>query len=267
MLTGLTIDDDATLVLLLHGADGYRPIALGIRGTYDRYGSIDGIEEDGHTDLVLSYFRDRLREGRFVVDGEAFDADADSIEDLLRCVERNNLWLIADPVVPEPAATLDGAVVSFALVAQPVWTAIAASVGPGAMVDGWFGEIYRERLSEFPELVRQFAAVSEFVSDRGLVWAPPAEPSQRYPTDMGAQYGIVDRRTFLDDARRDLGDVAFLGAVLDEYAAAIEEWENEPSGHYDLAAERERIGRLIAEMPTVEYAMVYEEPDEDGRGG
>jgi hypothetical protein len=65
MVTGLTLEGDATLVVLRQAGDAYQPITLGIAGSYDRYGSIDGVEEDVNTGLVFSYFLDRRRDGRF----------------------------------------------------------------------------------------------------------------------------------------------------------------------------------------------------------
>jgi len=47
MLTGLSLHGiDATLVPLLRLPDGYRPVALGIAGTYDRYAAFDGYARD-----------------------------------------------------------------------------------------------------------------------------------------------------------------------------------------------------------------------------
>jgi hypothetical protein len=72
MLTGLSLHGiDATLVPLLRLPEGYRAVALGMAGTYDRYGAIDGIDEDANTALVLGYFLRRLGTGRLRADRPA----------------------------------------------------------------------------------------------------------------------------------------------------------------------------------------------------
>jgi len=218
MITGVSLHGvDATAVVLRREDDTYRPITLGIAGTYDRYGSIDGIAEDTHTDLVLSYFRDRLRDGRFVVDTEYLKIEPDEpftdIEELLWCFERNNLCFDDFPGTPDHLAALDGAAVVSALIAQPVWDALAATATP-AGGSAPAGDVYGDRWAEVSELARQFSAVNEFVVANGLVWAPPAEPSQRYPTGYGGQYEMGE---FLDEARRDYRDVPVVRAALDEY--------------------------------------------------
>ena len=237
MVTGVSLHGiDASVVVLRRAGDAYQPITLGIAGTYDRYGSIDGITEDTNTDLVLTYFRDRLRDGRFVVDTDYLKIEAESpftdIEELLWCFERNSLCFGDAAWAPDPVATLDGAQVFFALIAQPVWDALAATVIPTQRsAHVWFerlfgesptaGEIYRGRLAEVSEPVRQLYVISEFLATRGLVWAPPAEPSQRYPTEYGAQYELGE---FLDEARRDYGEVAAVCAALDEYEQLVGRW-------------------------------------------
>ena len=102
MLTGLSLYGiDATLVPLLRLPDGYRPVALGIAGTYDRYGAIDGIDEDANTALVRSYFLRRLGDGGFVVE------DPQPLEDIQdRAYFDEAMRDYAD--VPAVRAALDG---------------------------------------------------------------------------------------------------------------------------------------------------------------
>lgn len=68
MITGVSLKGaDAALVLLQPAANGYVPISLAIKGYYNRLGSIDGIEEDANTRLVLRYILDRSGAGAFQV--------------------------------------------------------------------------------------------------------------------------------------------------------------------------------------------------------
>ena len=199
MVTGLIIEDGATLVLLQPSPDGYRPVSLGLPGSYNGLGCVDGVGTDPHSELIFRYFEQRRHDGRFRIESEPEDVD-----DLLWYFERNQL-----PDV-EPMATLDGHVIVFALIAQPVWDALATG-GHGRYDPG---EIYAGRLDEFAAQAAQLASIDRFVDAPGYGWAPPSEPAQRYPTDMGAVYGPEARQLFLDQARRDLGHVEALRPLL-----------------------------------------------------
>src|SRR5262245_57016161 len=106
MVTGVSLKGiGAVLVGLQPVGRGYRPITLGIAGNYNRYGSIDGIEEDLGTELVLAYFADRVRDGAFVLDPSYVDdygKPPHDIECLLAYFERN----LSDSSDDYPAAAL-----------------------------------------------------------------------------------------------------------------------------------------------------------------
>lgn len=179
MITGLSLVGDATAVVLRETGGGYEPMLQPIRGTYDRYGSIDGIEENPNTDEVLAYFKAKLDEGRFVV-----TESIDTIEDLLSAFERN--CLSYDGLGPA-SATLDGMRIVLALIARQVWDALAP-----------------------------LEVAKEFVATHGLVWAPPYEESQRYPTEYGTQHGPTEWQEYLREAEQDF---PALRAAFDAYVA------------------------------------------------
>ncbi|MEV0247710.1 hypothetical protein AB0H76_14045 [Nocardia sp. NPDC050712] len=226
MITGISLKiTDATAVVLRRSGTEYRPLALGMHGTYDRQGGIDGIDEDRNTELVLRYFHERSREGRFtgLISG-------DEIEELLQRIERTHCD-IADEILSADSTTLDGDLIVFALIAEPVWAAIATagSERPVAeRLERLFGpasagaDIYRDRLPELAAALTETAAVADFVAANGLRWAPPSEPAQRYPTDYGAQHyeEVVE---FLDEARRDYRHHPTILAGLHAYEQLIEE--------------------------------------------
>src|SRR5262245_36531671 len=94
MATGVSLKGaDAALVLLQQAAGQYAPVALAIKGNYDRLGSIDGIEEDANTRLVLRFFLGGLQSGAFRVEEDSLTADEcfpiRTVEDLLHGFERN----------------------------------------------------------------------------------------------------------------------------------------------------------------------------------
>jgi hypothetical protein len=208
MVTAVSLKGaDAALVLLQQAGDSYHPVALPIKGTYNRLGSIDFIREDANTRLVLTYFRARLKDGGFVVDAGYFRDRGcypiKTIERLLTCFERNmNDYF--------NAAVLGGQRVVFALICRAVWDAVARASPPArepasARFQRLFGgvavaeEIYRGSLAEVSKPLKELSAVSEFLTDQGLGWRPADHPGQHYPEDM-RQYLVEARRTFSGSA-------------------------------------------------------------------
>lgn len=225
MVTGISlVRTGAVLVVLRQSDDTYQPITLGIKGTYNRLGSIGAIREDVNTELVLTYFLAKLRDGSFTIDANyqrfARNFPITDIERLLNCFERNlNHGFINDREVTR----LYGDKVAFAMVARPVWRALAATVAPSPpSTEAWFarlfgdspiaGEIYRGRVAEVGDQVRALYGVSEFLAARGRSWAPTTE---------SGQHSDADERRFLVEARRSFGEVAVLRAVLEEHAGTL----------------------------------------------
>ncbi|MFE3441904.1 hypothetical protein ACFXNW_02615 [Nocardia sp. NPDC059180] len=282
MITGVSLMPvDATLVVLRRVGGNYLPITLGVAGTYDRIGGIDGVHEDLNTELVLRYFLDRSGDGRFFAkdqtstfEGDALTADSD-IEDLIRLIERTHVAIDDenhDGHTYSASTVLDGDMVAFALIAQPVWDAIADAA---PVVDrpldrefeGLFGresaaaEIYEGRLPELSTALRQLAAVGDVVESHGLCWAPAPEPSQRYPTDYGCQHGDDEVKEFLVRAKRDYQDAAVVSAGLAAYEQSIDWIIDESDEHAAdevthqsmLSAGLEMLGES-AQFATVVYA-------------
>jgi hypothetical protein len=218
MVTGVSLKGaDAALVLLDRDGDEYHPIALAIKGAYNRLGSIDNIDEDENTELVLGYFREKLRGGELVID--AAEADGEQINDIehfLGLCERN-------VTVEADAAVLSGRRVAFALIAQVVWDAIAKSAPAGARSDsarfkhlfpaGGVAEgIYREHPEDVSTHLKELAGVAKFLADRGIGWKPPDDHSQHYSDEM-REYLAAARQTFHDSP-------VVLGA-LNRYASEV----------------------------------------------
>ncbi|MBN9117691.1 MAG: hypothetical protein J0I06_00720 [Planctomycetes bacterium] len=206
MVTGVSLKgSEAALVLLQQENEVHYPIALAINGQYDRLGSIDMIDIDENTALVLRYFRDQLGAGAFVVDEESLRLHKaypiDAIEQLLRGFERN--------INDGPGyAALNGQPVVFALIAATVWNAIARARNPSGDAAATFRElfkaapaaqaIYADHLDDVSRKLREFAAVSTFLEQRKLPWKPVAEPGQDYSDDM-RQY-LTEARTAFHDS-------------------------------------------------------------------
>jgi hypothetical protein len=243
LITGVNLGSshDAAVVLLHRTPGGqYSPISLGIHGTYDGFGSIDGVTVDLNAALLTRFFSDAHRAGRFqahdethVDDPNWFDPDID-IESLLFLVERTvSCSDLYDDGSPYPPSTvLDGDPVVFAMIAQPVWDAIASqnrsprtnlpavAFGPGVDVAA---DIYGEHLDQLVEPLRQFAAVSDFIATRPLLrWVPPNDPVQRFPRGSGIQFSAEEGRRFVEDARREYRGAAAIQSALDTYVRNVD---------------------------------------------
>jgi hypothetical protein len=217
MATGVSLKGaDAALVLLQQSADQYVPLALAIKGNYNRLGSIDGIDEDANTRLVLRFFLESLRSGAFTVDEDYLRGHRcfpiRTIEDLLQGFERN---------MNDGAghAALNGQSVVFALIARAVWDTLAqAAPQPAEPVPALFQRqfkasqvasgIYAGSLGEVSGHLRELAAVNSFLTNRALPWRPSEAAGQDYPEEM---------REYLDEARRAYSDSPTILAALRRY--------------------------------------------------
>jgi hypothetical protein len=241
MLTGVSVDRvDATAVVLRRTAAGYEPITLGISGEYNGYGTIWSINEGRNTELVYEFFAQQYRAGRFTAKDQTYDGDYElftdegGIEDLLAVIERTcSCWERYGNVYP-PSTVLDGDVIVYALIAQPIWDAVTESASAASTLEEDFvrafgdnptaREIYDGRLSEVADEVRQLAAISEFVRKHELRWAPPGEGEQRYWKHSYDQNSTDDWFAFIADARLDYRDEPAILRGLDVCADVVRRW-------------------------------------------
>jgi hypothetical protein len=216
MVTGVSLlGADAALVLLQQRAAVYNPIALAITGNYNRLGSIDGIDEDANTILVLNYFLEKLGCGEFVIDQDYFAPERypiKNLEQLLWGFERNmNDY--------ENAAVLNGQRIVFALIYRGVWSAIAQSTPPThespttqfrRLFEGVpiAEEIYQGNLAKVSRHLGELSAVSNFLASCGLAWKPAEEVGQHFTEEM---------RQFLEEARQGYRDSPSVLQALDDY--------------------------------------------------
>lgn len=214
---------DAVLVVLEPDGDQYRPVTLGVTGCYDRLGSIDNIKEDLNTALVTTYFRDRATAGDFVLNAQYahdYGNPPRDIESLLGYFERN----VSDSSERYPAATLFGRRLFSALVALPVWTALASAFAPDSRnPERWFKEVFRgspaaEEMYQghVPELtshIGELFAVNSFLEARALAWSLP-DGMQHYGAEM---------RQYLNEAQSAFHDVPAVLAALAQYAEEVDD--------------------------------------------
>lgn len=222
MITGVSLKGaDAALVLLQQSADRYRPLALAIKGNYNRLGSIDGIDEDSNTELVLRFFLTSLRSNAFVVDEECLRGHGfpiRNIEDLLQGFERN---MNDGPGV----AVLKGQSIVFSLIARAVWDGIAQTAPPPiesvpALFERLFGAssigsgIYAGSLAAISGHIVELAAVDSFLTSHGLPWRPSEATGQDCAEEM---------RQYLDEARQVFSDSLTILTALTNYEHKVGE--------------------------------------------
>jgi len=219
MISGVSLKGtDAAAVLLQKTADAYHPIALAIKGNYDRLGSIDGISEDANTRLVLKYFLDKLTSKEFVVDEPCWPSDRYPITDIEQL-----LWGFERNTNDYPKmAVLNGEPVVTALVCRAVWDAIADSTSSDDDAAEQFAElfegvpvaqeIYRGKLSNVLQHLGELVAVSRFLKRRKIAWKPTAAGGQDYREEM---------REYLTTARKKFRGSKAVLAGLKDYESEV----------------------------------------------
>ncbi|KAB7756162.1 hypothetical protein [Mycolicibacterium mucogenicum] len=227
MLTGVSIDFVGTMaVVLRHAPTGYEPVSLGLSGEYDGAGHLDGLRADPGTELLYDFLQGCLHSGRFVTTYGYNESDLDDsyrLDAMFGLIE--NYWM--EDGYQQPTAVLDGAPLVYATIAQPIWDAIATTAASGpATLHTVFGdnpiqhEIYGAHAVEVDAQLQELARIADFVSARGLRWAQPFDPEQRYPTD-GEQRGDDQNAAYVAQARLDYSDSPALLAGLDDYVARL----------------------------------------------
>ena len=222
MVTGVSLKGaDAALVLMQEFDGSILPVSFAIKGTYDRLGAIDGIEEDEHARDLLRYFLDREQGGELVIE-EAYLRihefyPFDSIEQLLHAFERN--------IRDNPrAALLNRKPVVFGLIARPIWDEIA-NTEPVPIAQAWKSweelqpfnrpQLYTKRNPHLNEHVVELATLAHFLRQYAIPWKPAYETSQDYSDDMREYLRLARERfarsplilTGLRDYERQVGDL------------------------------------------------------------
>jgi hypothetical protein len=219
MISGVSLKGASTLLVPLQEIDGaLAPIALGIKGTYNRLGSIDGIEADANTAAVLKFFLGRLASGEFVVDADYLRREKlfpiATIEQLLQAFERN----INDH---SQAALLNRRPVVFALIGNSIWQSIVEAetlrILPLETVLGSNSvatQIYGKGTYPVRDCVAELDCISNFLDSRNLLWQSAGDPAQHHFDDM---------QTFLNAAKEKFRDSEMLLAGLRRYESEVQD--------------------------------------------
>lgn len=221
MVTGISLKGvDAALIPLQVADKGYSPVTLAVKGNYNRYGSLDGIQEDANTALILQFFLRELDLGRFRVEQEYLEEfghyPIHTIEHLLAGFERN---MNDDP----NAAMFDGQPVVFALICLNVWEAIVRTALPtkepaATLFRHLFKDsplakgVYEGHLEAVSRHIHELSAIANFLDGYGLSWRPAEDPGQHYKEDL---------RQYLGEARQTFSDSTVVLGALDEYEREV----------------------------------------------
>lgn len=233
LITGVSLADmDYTYLLLRWTGRRYQPVALGILAS-----EVEGYRCGGETDeeslnsgMVGGYFIDAFVDGRFFAKDQTRRGPRGltCTEELLELVEVTCVCSYVYGHHYPSSTVLDGDVIVFATIAQPVWDALTATGNscadsPEVQFERLFAdcpvaqEIYPEaRRQLVADKIRQLAVVDQFLATMNMPWAPPMEPAQRYPRGYG-DHSYADMIDFLAQARHDYRDVPVILAGLTEY--------------------------------------------------
>lgn len=212
MISGVSLKGAGTVLVPLQATGGiFSPIALGVTGIYNRLGSIDMIEEDASTAMLLEFFLGKLATGEFVVDENYLRNHEfypiERVEQLLGGFERN--------INDHPrAALLDGRPVLFSLISKSIWQALVRVATPRAITHEALFPIYGNRSELLQEQIRELAAIVDYLNSRGLAWQRADNPEQHYSDDMLA---------FLDEARLKFSDCEAVLEGLRTYEREVQE--------------------------------------------
>jgi hypothetical protein len=232
MVSGVSLlGDDATCVILRRDAEmGFTPVTLPVSGAYNRMGAVDRITENANTELIVAFFSEQIRTGRFFAEYQTTINEtvwpapspeyASVIDGLVGLIERNTTVWHCLNMGSEPWVTFDGDALVLSLIAQPIWDAITKSAATGSeSLESLFttvfdGDpiaegIYGGQLPGVAAQVRELTAVDAFMRRRALRWKPPSEYDQHWK-DIVLGY--------LERARRDFVDVPEVMAGLDACA-------------------------------------------------
>jgi hypothetical protein len=229
-LTGVSLKASDAVFLPLHNINGeYKPLTLGIKGCYDRLGTIDGIKKDKNTDSILKFFQQAHDTGALAFNKltlKGLDCyPIKDIEDLLRCFERH----IAD--APKPAE-LDGVPIQYALIEKQTWEFLVerstlAEKGPETMWESLFPgasvarQIYKKKESEVLPQLRELYRVSLEMKAHGIEWEPVDELGQHFSEEM-TEF-LKEAKTRFKDAPLFLGALAAYEDEVSEFLADEED--------------------------------------------
>ncbi|ORA64079.1 hypothetical protein CCUG63695_01362 [Mycobacteroides franklinii] len=243
LVTGVSLlYQDAALVILRRIGETFTPITLALHGTYDMQGTISA-DADAHSALVLEYFMDRYDDGSFIAADDTTRPEyripptRDHIQSLVDVIERTTTCSEVNTSFGpgggghKPSTLLDGDFIVHALIAQPVWDAIARyNEAPWQSAEEQFShvlhdsasrQIYGGQIADLTVRIDELARVDSFLVKYGMAWNPPGSTACRYPSTY-SDHEDSDVRAWLDRARADYQGLPWMLAAIDACSSAFE---------------------------------------------
>lgn len=223
MITGVSLRGEAAVMIpLLQKGGTYAPLTLGIKGTYNRLGALERVEQNAASELTLAFFVDQTNQ-KLILDEDYLDIwecyPITNIELFLRGVERN--------VTDYPDAVVwEGKPLTYALISRVVWDAVAGYLmfdlkgTPAERLKSVFGKatltrsFYQNHLDAIATPLRELEAIQHFLSGREIPWQPVEEPYEHYK----------EAREFLREARLAFSDLPMMQPVMNTLERNLASW-------------------------------------------
>lgn len=220
-LTGVsTWLNEAVLVLVETTGTTFRPVTLGVAGSCNRFGSIDGFKADPNVNAIGAYFRAKLTAKELCI-GDPYYLPkgvsvAKDVEQFFQAFERNSSDGASNGLIDRPLTP--------ALVPLTIWGEILkrskARGTPEEQFERIFGDgdipraIYSESLSKVANELAEQAAITDFMIRHEIAWKPSEIYGQGDPEEV---------RRFLREAQSKFSNSPDMLEILAGYGECMED--------------------------------------------
>jgi hypothetical protein len=212
-LTGLSLKaSEAYAVLLEKRASVYVPSSFPIKGCYNRYGSIDFIEEDDNTDAILNYMTSSLQNENVSVVWDEFQfRQFDTIEQVLQATERSTTQ-------EYDCITVNGNRLTHSLICADIWDYLVAhfprsSDNTDILQRSTFAsEMYKDQIARNWSSIR---IVSDFMESANIAWTVPFDFTQHFSEEMNL---------FVDEAQERFKNFPIVNNAISQYKVNVSEF-------------------------------------------
>lgn len=219
-LTGVSLwCNQAVLILVEPDGNSFRPVTLGVKGSCNRFGSIDFFEDDANVSAICAYFRAKLTSKELSIHDDYYlpkgDSTAKDVEQFFQAFERNTSEGDSNGLPDRPLTP--------ALISQNIWDGVVARNNVSGTPEEHFARIfaagdipraiYGTNLSKLQEILSEQAAVCDFMVRHKVTW----QPSEIY-----GQGDAHEVRKFLRDAQEKFRASPAMLEILATYAAFME---------------------------------------------
>jgi hypothetical protein len=222
-LSGVSLwRNDAVLILLEPDGKAFWPVTLGVKGSCNRFGSIDGFTADANVSAICEYLRAKLESKELLIGDDYYvpkgESTAQDVEEFFQAFERNTSDGQENGFVERPLTP--------ALICLTIWDGLVerskVTGTPEEVFDRLFAdrpiprEIYGKSLANVQKELVEQAAVSEFMVRHRIAWKP---------SEIYGQADLEEVRQFLSEAQKSFKASPEMLAALNAYEAQMPEYE------------------------------------------